>query len=227
MKGHILYKPEDGSANFVEGSFDKGSFEKKTNEGDEDWSDIISLFTALHSDTFTSSPATRRQSLESVFNVDGFLKYLAVNTIIQNWDTYGRMPHNYYLYKDPETSRLTWIPWDYNEAFQEGKQGGALALDFSNLTDSEWPIIAKLISDDVYKARYDELLTNVMSDAFEVSSVQALYDNYSALIAPYATSEVSGFSFLRSASDFYAAVETLKAHAALRASAVDLYLSSQ
>ena len=222
-----LYKPEDGSADFVEGTFDEENFEKKTNEDDEDWTDVMSLFTALHADTFTTSPATWRQDLEAVFDVDGFLKYLAVNGIIQNWDTYGRMTHNYYLYNNPETGKLTWIPWDNNEAFQEGKQGGALALDFSNLVDSEWPLIAKIYADDVYKARYNLLLADVMANAFEVSSTQASYDNYSALIAPYATSELEGFTFLRNENDFTAAVETLKTHAASRTAAVEAYLNTQ
>lgn len=42
-----------------------------------------------------------------MFDVDGFLRYLAVNGIIQNWDTYGRMVHNYFLYNAPETGKLT------------------------------------------------------------------------------------------------------------------------
>ena len=134
-----LYKPEEGGANFVEGAFSEEYFEKKTNDDEDeaDWSDILALFDALHDDTATTDPATWRANLEAVFDVDVFLEYLAVNEIIQNWDTYGRMPHNYYLYNDPETSLLTWIPWDYNEAFQEGNMGGALDLDFSDLNSSQ------------------------------------------------------------------------------------------
>jgi hypothetical protein len=222
-----LYKPEDGSANFVEGTFDEASFEKQTNEDEENWTDVISLFTALHADTRITSPPMWRDNLETVFDVDGFLKYLAVNGIIQNWDTYGRMPHNYYLYNNPETEQLTWIPWDYNEAFQEGRQGGALSLNFSNLIENDWPLIAKIYADDVYKAQYDLYLADLISNIFEVSNMQARYDNYSALIAPFAQTEITGFSFLRNANDFSGAVEALKAHAANRVSAVNLYLTSQ
>ncbi|WOI36341.1 CotH kinase family protein [Alteromonas sp. CI.11.F.A3] len=222
-----LYKPEDSGADFVEGSFNEESFEKKTNEDDEDWSDIIALFDALHDDTATTAPATWRENLEAVFDVDGFLKYLAVNGIIQNWDTYGRMTHNYYLYNDPDTSKLTWIPWDNNEAFQDGKQGGALNLDFSNLSSSSWPLISKLHADDVYKARYNDYLLEVIGDAFETNTIQATYDSYSALIEPYATTELSGYSYLESASDFYNAVQQLNEHAQERSEAVDTYLDSQ
>lgn len=222
-----LYKPEDGSANFVDGTFSSEDFEKKTNEDDEDWSDIIALFSALHDDKASTDPAAWRENLEAVFDVDEFLKYLAVNEIIQNWDTYGRMPHNYYLYNNPDTGQLTWIPWDNNEALQAGKQGGALALDFSNMNDSEWPLIARIYADEVYRARYNTYLAEVMAYAFETSVVQSAYDTYSVLIEPYATTERLGYSFLESGSDFYSAVAILKSHATARASAVTSYLSSQ
>lgn len=222
-----LYKPEDGGANFVEGSFGEEYFEKKTNEDEDDWSDIQALFTALHDDTVSTDPASWRENLESVFDVDGFLKYLAVNGIMQNWDTYGRMTHNYYLYNNPETSILTWIPWDNNEALQTGKQGGALALDFANMDANSWPLIEKLYADDVYKARYDALLAEVIGDAFETTATQALYDTYSNLVESYATTERSGYSYLNGANDFYDAITQLKAHARSRNAAVDTYLSEQ
>ncbi|WP_273276290.1 CotH kinase family protein, partial [Maribacter polysiphoniae] len=139
-----LYKPEDYGASFAEGTFNEEGFEKKTNEDEADWSDIESLFSALHSDTRTTEPETWRTNLEAVFDVDTFLNYLAVNTVIQNWDTYGRMEHNYYLYNNPDNNLLTWIPWDNNEALQDGKQGGSLNLDFSDLSSATWPLIGYL-----------------------------------------------------------------------------------
>lgn len=222
-----LYKPEDGSASFVEGTFSSADFEKKTNEDDEDWSDISALFSALHDDTASTDPATWRENLEAVFDVDGFLRYLAVNGIIQNWDTYGRMLHNFYLYNNPDTGQLTWIPWDNNEALQTGKRGGALALDFSNMADSEWPLIAEIYADEVYRASYNTYLAEVMAFAFETSMMQSNYETYLALIEPYAIAERSGYSFLENDSDFYTAVSALKSHATARASAVTAYLNSQ
>lgn len=222
-----LYKPEDSGASFIDGSFGEEYFEKKTNEDEQDWSDILALFDALHDETVSTDPATWRANLESVFDVDGFLKYLAVNGIIQNWDTYGRMTHNFYLYNNPETSKLTWIPWDNNEALQEGKQGGALALDFSDLDQNSWPLIHKLYANQIYKAQYDYYLLETIGSAFETAATQMLYDTYSTLVEPYATTEVAGYSFLNGASDFYSAVSELKAHASARDAAVEQYLSEQ
>jgi spore coat protein H len=65
-----LYKPEDGSADFVEGTFSTEYFEKKTNEDEEDWSDIEDLFNVLHDNSRTNYPETWRAVLEGVFNVN-------------------------------------------------------------------------------------------------------------------------------------------------------------
>ena len=73
-----LYKPEGEGATFAEGAFDTDDFTKKTNEDEADWSDIEALFAALHDDSRTTDPASWRAGLESVFDVDVFLKYLAV-----------------------------------------------------------------------------------------------------------------------------------------------------
>ncbi|MFK7829551.1 MAG: CotH kinase family protein [Congregibacter sp.] len=222
-----LYKPEEGGANFVEGEFAEEFFEKKTNEDEADWSDIQALFAALHDNTASTDPASWRESLEAVFDVDIFLKYLAVNGIIQNWDTYGKMTHNFYLYNDPATEKLTWIPWDNNEALQEGKRGGALALDFANIEVGGWPLIENLIADEVYKARYDAYLSEVIGFAFDTTTTQALYDTYSNLIESFATTERAGYSFLRGPNDFSNAIADLKQHASSRATAVETYLDAQ
>ena len=219
-----LYKPEDYGASFAEGTFNEDGFVKKNNEDEADWTDIQNLFSALHDDTRTSDASTWRTNLEAVLDVDTFLNYLAVNTVVQNWDTYGRMEHNYYLYNNPDNNLLTWIPWDNNEALQEGKLGGSLDLDFSDLSSGDWPLIEYLYQDEVYKAKYDNYVQATINGPFETSYIQNVYDTYSSLVEPYATTELNGYSFLNGSSSFYSAISTLKAHAASRATAVENYL---
>ncbi|MEP1489621.1 MAG: CotH kinase family protein [Algibacter sp.] len=219
-----LYKPDGDAASFASGTFDEDEYVKKTNEDEADFTDVSNLLSILHDDSRTTDAATWRTNLDAVLDTDVYLKYLAVNTVIQNWDTYGRMTHNYFLYNNPDTSKLTWIAWDNNEALQTGKQGGAHALDFSGLNSSTWPLIGYLYNDDVYKAKYDAYLQEVVDGPFNTSTIQSLYTTYSDLVEPYATTEVSGYTFLNSSSDFQSAVSTLKSHVSSRASAVSAYL---
>ena len=186
-----LYKPDGDAASFANGTFDEDEYVKKNNEDEADFTDIQSLLTILHDATRTSDAATWRTNLETVLDTDVFLKYLAVNTVIQNWDTYGRMTHNYFLYNNPATNKLTWIPWDNNESLQSGKQGGSHALNFSGLNANDWPLIGYLYQDEVYKAKYDTYVKETIEVAFNETSIQALYTSYGALIEQYATSERS------------------------------------
>ncbi|MGJ8734005.1 MAG: CotH kinase family protein [Cellulophaga sp.] len=220
-----LYKPDGDGASFADGSFTEDVFVKKTNEDDEDYSDILSVFEALHAENRTTDPETWRTNLESVFDTDKFLKYLAVNTVIQNWDTYGRMTHNYFLYNNPDTEKLQWIPWDNNEALQNGNMQGSLALDFSDINSTEWPLIGYLYADDTYKTTYDAYVQDVVDNAFNTSTMQSKYTNYASLIEPYATTELEGYTFLNSSADFYITVDELKNHVSERATAVQNYLN--
>ena len=219
-----LYKPDGNGASFASGTFSESVFVKETNEDKGDWSDIQNLFTMLHASNRTTDAAAWRANLETVLDTDVFLKYLAVNTVIQNWDTYGRMTHNYYLYNNPDNNLLTWIPWDNNEALQTGNMGGSLPLNFSGLSSSQWPLIGYLYADATYNEIYDTYVEEVVNGVFEVSATQNTYTTYAALIEPYATTETSGYTFLNSTAEFQSAVNTLKSHVSQRAAAVEAYL---
>ena len=220
-----LYKPEGFGASFVDRAFFELHFEKKTNEDEKDWSDIKALFAILHDERRTGDPASWRADLDAIFDTDAFLKYLAVNTVAQNWDSYGRKRHNYFLYNNPENGLLTWIPWDHNEALKTGKSEGALALDFSDLESGAWPLIEYLYNDAIYKAQYDGYVANVVTEAFEPNYIQQVYTFYSNLIEASATSERPGYSFLDNNAEFFQAISTLKVHVTDRAVAVDVYLN--
>ncbi|MBD3889906.1 CotH kinase family protein [Olleya marilimosa] len=219
-----LYKPDGDAASFALGTYNESEYVKKTNEDEGDFNDVASLLAVVNDESRITDPETWRSNLDAILDTDVFLKYLAVNTVVQNWDTYGRMTHNYFLYNNPDTSKLTWIPWDNNEALQTGKMGGSLPLDFSGLNSAEWPLIGYLYQDSVYKSLYDTYVQDVVDNAFNVSTIQSLYTNYAALIQPYATSEVAGYSFLENGSDFQNAVNQLNTHVSSRAAAVSDYL---
>ncbi len=218
-----LYKPEGQGATFAQGTFNEADMNKKTNEDDGDYSDVQSLYEILNSDLRTSDVEAWKKQLEAVFDVDVFLKWLAANTTIQNWDTYGRMTHNYYLYHDPTTDKLIWIPWDNNEAFQQGKQGGALSLSL-NEVNANWPLIRYLIDVPEYKEKYKAYLKQFVEEVFYPEKMTALYDQYYDLLKEYAYAEQTGYTFLRSPSDFDNAVNELKNHVQSRVDAVLNYL---
>lgn len=226
--GGSVYKPSGRGATFAAGSISVDDFDKETNEEEGDYSDIQALFQALHAETRTSDPAAWRSNLETVFDVDGFLNWLAVNTVIQNWDTYGSMQHNYYLYHDPTTDLLTWIPWDNNEAFKDGNMRGSVSLSLDEVTN-EWPLIRYLMDDPVYQASYAENIEALISGAFNPYTITPRYQELHEMIRPYvvgAEGEIDGYTHLQSDQAFEAALEELIQHAQNRYRAANEYLDS-
>ncbi|WP_372755560.1 CotH kinase family protein [Labilibaculum sp.] len=219
-----LYKPDGDAASFANGTYDTDELEKKTNEDENDYSDVKSLYTIINSSDRTNDTEQWKSDLEGVFDVDHFLKWLAANTVIQNWDTYGNMTHNYFLYNDSTTNQLTWIPWDNNEAFQSGKQSSALSFSMNEVSSS-WPLIKYLINIDEYEEIYEGYLYQFVNEVFASSEMSTTYSSYYNLLKDYAYAEESGYTYLESDSDFDSAVSTLKSHAKTRNSAVTSYLN--
>jgi len=220
-----VYKPEGTGASFSNNTFSSSYFEKKTNE-ETDWSDIEALFSALHSSSRTTDPENWRTSLESVFNTEQFLKWLAINTTIQNWDTYGKMTHNYYLYNNPSNNLLTWIPWDNNESLQFGKMGGAISISCDE-ANNNWPLIRYLLDDETYLAKYKILLNETVETSFASSKMISKYQQYGNLIREYVVGtdgEKTNYTFLNSDSDFESELSYLISHVNSRYEVVQNYI---
>ena len=218
-----LYKPDGSAASFASGSYNDSQMEKKNNLDLADYSDVYALYEAINSTDRASDMESWKSEVNACFNVDGFLQWLAANTAMQNWDTYGVMTHNYYLYNNPENGLLTWIPWDNNEAFQEGKQGGALSLSLGEV-GSNWPLIRYLMNVDEYKQVYEDYLLEFSEEVFTPDKMIDLYSQYQELLQDYAYAESSPYTFIRYDAAFDAAIQTLKEHVQARANAVQSYL---
>ena len=219
-----LYKPDGDAATFAKNTYDEGEMEIKTNEDTATYADVRSLYDVINSSTRTSDVEAWKTSLESIFDVDVFLKWLAANTVMQNWDTYGRMTHNFYLYNNPENGLLTWIPWDNNESLQYGKMGGALSFNFSSVSSS-WPLINYLNNISEYKLQYEAYLQQFIDEVFIPADMIATYESYYNLLKEYAYAEETGYTFISRDSYFDSAISTLKTHVQTRNDAVNSYVN--
>jgi len=224
-----VYKPGGSGATFAAGSFSESSFDKETNQDEDDYSDILALYDALHDESRLSDPKSWRQNLEIVFDVDTFLNWLAVNTVIQNWDTYGVMQHNYYLYNDPDTGQLVWIPWDNNESFKSNGQmrdRSALQIDLSGVGE-KWPLVSYLRDDPVYFQNYLSYLESFLDDVFVLEEMVDTYQYYHNLITPYVLDEGQEFSQISSGQAFDKSVNDLIQHTEERIKITEMNLLNQ
>jgi hypothetical protein len=223
-----IYEAEGTAASFAEGTAGQieTSFEVESDEAQADWSDIQTLYDVLHADLRFEDAQAWRASLASVFEVEPFLEWLALSTLIQHWDTYGGMTHNYYLYNNPETGRLNWISWDHNLVLGSGGGGGGgqgapggrsnVSFDKSAVGE-QWPLISYLISQPEYAQKYNAFVRELIEGVFEPSRVIANIEQYEAILTPIATQANSTY-----ASD----VDSLQATVEQRVVAAQDYLAS-
>lgn len=110
-----LYKADQGS---TLASTDSLTSLDQTNGDDESKDDLTQLI-----ETLNDMPDGEKGEIESILDVDSVLKYLAVNSVLSNEDSYaGNMAQNYYLYNNDGVFSM--IPWDYNMSFGTGMNGG-------------------------------------------------------------------------------------------------------
>ena len=223
-----IYKPESNLVTFTE-----TLFEKKNNTLTPDFTDVKNFLAVLNAPSRISNPTAWRAELSTLFNVNHFLKYLAVNNVMVNWDSYGVMAHNYYLYNH-SVSKLTWIPWDHNEAFSgspgitgsatggggmiPGAGRNALSLTMNEVAAS-WPLIRYLADDPVFFELYKGYIRQFQTSALDLTQWNARIDQYQALISPYAigpNGESPQYTYLTSSSAFVASFASIKSHLSAR-----------
>ena len=224
-----MYKPAGGGATFAAGGFSEDSFPQRSNR-DSDFSDVQALFGALHDETRLSDPDAWRDNLEAVFDVERFLRWLATNRFVQKRDTYGMMAKDFYLYADSASGQLVWIPWDHNEAMDDGSLGPGPGQDgesnwtfsLDEISADDWPLIGFLIEDPVYGARYAELVQEVSHRVFSPEIMTAIYEENYRMLAAYLEEHEGA----EAAAALRAAADALLAHALERAEAARAYLLS-
>lgn len=214
-----LYKCDGSGARFK--TFAAASFHRKTNKKSEDYADVQAFITALNAQ---ATPEAWRAGLEATFDMRGFIRFLAINQAMINWDTYGAIAHNYYLYGNPKNNgRLAWIPWDFDLSF-DGE--GDLAL--STFTE-DWPLLIRLRNDPVYLAQYRADLTELLAGPFAPERTVAEAARLHALIKPYVTGdegEQLRYTALGDPADFAAAHEALSQMLRARADDIQSYLQA-
>lgn len=204
-----VYKPESNMQQFL-----TSQFEKQNNQSLADYSDVKQLITILNSPLRVNDNSRWKKDLEAVFDVKEFLRYLAVNNTVGNWDSYGVLTHNSFLANTDGV--LHWIPYDLNLSFQ--MRGGlnnsrfALSMDMKEVT-SQWPLIRYIVDDPAYFAYYKSAVKEFIQKDFNPTTMGAYLKKHKAILQSNFTGtsvEAPPYSHLRSPQNFEAAVTALE-----------------
>ncbi len=187
-----MYKPEIGVGANLNYLTDYTDYNALINKNSDDMSNenIIELMERIESG----------ENLDEIFNVESYLKYLAVSTYTVNLDSYqGGMFHNYYLYNYDGV--FQWITWDINMAFN-GFPGAAMpdSKAVQYLIDepvvnsmSSYPLIETILANETYLELYHSYLQELITGYFDYATFEQRVLEVYELIDEYVANDTNSF----------------------------------
>ncbi|MBN1304106.1 MAG: CotH kinase family protein [Anaerolineales bacterium] len=161
----------------------------QTNLDHPDYSDIINLCYVIDGAAYQSE-AEFTQALEQVFDVDSYLRYLAVILTTLNLDTYPYTGNNYYLYHDPGTGKFSFVAWDLNNSW--GHFGGD--YDFPLYGEAccqgplQWaPLFTRVFQVERYRRDYAAYVDLLVRGRFNGQDFASRAQAWQELVGPYLT----------------------------------------
>lgn len=167
------------------------AYGKMNNESEADYSDIVALCRVVDGTQYATE-AELAQALEEAINVDAFLRYMAVITILDNWDSYPYTGNNYYLFNNPASGRFEWIPWDL--AWGENVRADLFPSSGAGLVQRA-PLVDQVFSIAGYRSQYLAYVDLLLRYWFNEENISDQVESYHRLIAPYVVQETGDKAF--------------------------------
>ena len=163
----------------------------QTNLDDPDYSDIINLCKVIDGTEYESEAAFT-VALEEVFDVDTYLRYIAVIFTTLNLDTYPYTGNNYYLYDDPMTGKFSFLAWDLNNSWGHfaGEATFPLYGEPCCLGPLQWaPLFTKVFQVERYRQDYAAYVDLLIRYQFNEQVLGPKALAWQEMISPYLTQE--------------------------------------
>jgi spore coat protein H len=153
----------------------------KTNTGQDNYDDLINFIYTLDKSTPEQFPA----EIEPIFNVNGFLRQLAVEVFTGHWDGYSYNENNYYLFNNLNTGKFEYIPYDMDNTFGidwVGVDWGPRDIYHWWKTSESRPLTSKIFGNQIYKDRFSFFLEELITQYASVNTYFPEIDNLKSKI---------------------------------------------
>lgn len=161
------------------------TFERKNHGDQPDRSDLEAVVRALESDD-----ARLLARLDPLVDLDAYLTYWAVETLIGHWDSYSNNGNNFFVYRPPATGKFVFIPWGADGVFGDKDPFTPFKTPESVMARSLLP--HRLYQSAATRERYRERLRRVLQTAWnerelleEVSRLQTLIQDEVQVSRPH------------------------------------------
>jgi hypothetical protein len=128
-----------------------------------------------------------RRRIGDLLALDAFARFLAVNVVLSNTDSILGTSHNYYIYLDPKSDKVHFIPWDLNLSMGSFMMAGSveqqadLSIDEPHAEHSN--LVRRLLALDDFRARYRGHVKRIVEHHFTVERMTAEVARLEALVS--------------------------------------------
>jgi hypothetical protein len=153
----------------------------KTNTEQDNYDDLINFIYTLDYVTPEQFPA----EIEPIFNVNGFLRQLAVEVFTGHWDGYSYNENNYYLFNNLNTGKFEYLPYDTDNTFGldwVGVDWGPRDIYHWWKTSESRPLTSKIFANQTYKDRFSFFLDELVTQYAAVNTYFPEIDNLKSKI---------------------------------------------
>ena len=164
----------------------RGTFEKKTNEDADDWSDVGAVLAALQDPSDAGLKA-----LADIVDLDRFLTFWATESLVGHWDGYTGDRNNYHFYREPD-GKFVFIPWGVDDTFHLKDDPNP----FDNISNPPPSVLAltaipnRLYNNDDWRAKYAVSMKELLNTVWKEEELLASVDEMAAIVQQYALPEV-------------------------------------
>jgi spore coat protein H len=111
-----------------------------------------------------------RKEIDSYLDVDEFLRFLAVTALVANLDSFFTGGHNVYIYLNPTTNKLVFIPWDldlsFGGFFMFGQPDQQADLRLTHPYPGENKLVERLLAVTEIGEKYQKVLKELAATCF-------------------------------------------------------------
>lgn len=159
--------------------YDDGFYELKSNEDENDRSVLAHFVDVLNN----TSDDNFRTEIETVFNVQPYIRYLAVEALIGHWDGYSYNKNNFYLYENPDNGLIEFMPYDTDNTFGinwlgEDKDWATRDIIDWAIHSEDRPLTKRILAVDSYFRDYINELENVIDANFNEDFLYPQFDDF-------------------------------------------------
>ncbi|MEE3373194.1 MAG: CotH kinase family protein [Planctomycetota bacterium] len=145
---------------------------------------VIAFAKLLHQGNDGEFEAT----VEEYLDVDQFLRFLAINVLLSNLDSFLGGTQNYYVYLDTGSNRFQFLPWDMDISFgafdMEGTPSSRRNLSIDQPQTHENRLIERVLAIGRHKQNYHEYLRQYLDTLFAQEKLYAQIDHATAILRP-------------------------------------------